>query len=392
MKLLRFKRFQHENTGPIFEGGNVVLKTGETAQKIPMELVNRSELKPILLQTMKALNQAFEKQVGHPLWKRFDELVKDLKLFSGSSRLFFSDKISDDMFKTHKKMVGDLDTMYNKAYEKELKDFLIANTGVKMGPCRYVDEGGNSPTQFNTLFELPKEYWNSIRYFQVDFEPIDYNDAKDEPSDFSLFAHYSSWKDIKEGIKGAFSKYLYRSIFGNIEKIENYVILTGTGKVSKSAAFEKAVGKYKFSVDRGVRLGYAPVIDPETGKQQIVDGKFAYKETDKGDYEQDMNVLFNMAFGKVPNESELRLMHAFTGSLDLMERLFDKKKIESIFLHFVQLCWAKGAQGFERGNPELDFENKKAAYDQFLARFPYLKGHDQEIQTMIEEYYKGYKR
>jgi hypothetical protein len=133
-------------------------------------------------------------------------------------------------------------------------------------------------------------------------------------------------------------------------------------------------------------------VDPETGKQKVIDGKFVYTDAGKEDYEQDMNVLFNMAFGKQPTDTDLRLMHAFTGSLDLMGRFYDKKKIEAIFLHFVGLIWGRGAQGFERDNPELDFENKKAAYDQFLARFSYLKSHDNEIQTMIEDYYKAYKR
>jgi len=379
---MRFRTF-------LKEGGNVVLKTGEAAQKIPMDQVERKELQKVLRDTLVALNKKFEAKFDHPLWKNFDELVRKEMLYSGSSRIFFKDSVSDEEFKKYKSKVGDLDLMFPLHLKGELKQLLDSIIGQQVGPCRYVDEGGNSPSQYNTLFELPEEYWDKIKYVQVDFEPVDANEETGEPTEFSLFAHYSSWKDIQEGVKGLFSKYLYRSIFSNIEKISNYVILTDSGKVSKSKEFESEIGKYKFSVDRGVRIGYVPVMDAD-GTQKMVDGKFAYKKDDKSNYEQGMQVIFNMAYQKDPTDSELKAMHSFVGSLDLIAQNFDKAKIENIFVRFIELIWGQGAQGIERDNPKGDFEIKKTAYDLFLKKFPYLKSHDKQIQQELKVFYEKY--
>lgn len=352
-----------------------------------MKSIDRSEIQSIISNALTEFNKSFKSQFKKPLWAKFDHLFDKGLLFSGSTRPFFAKYISDEEFQTKKPLVGDQDLMFDEKLNDELKTFLITSKGKQFGQLRYVDRGGNSPTQENTLFELPEKFWDRIRYIQIDFEPVPFEN--DIPTEFSIFAHYSSWKDISEGIKGVFVKYLYRSLFTNLEKISNYVIQTDTGKLSKSKKFEQEIGKYKFSVDRGVRIAFEPVL--ENGKQKIIDGKQVFREieTKESTYEQSLSVIFSLVFKRLPVGSDLNKMKSFIGVLDIMKD--SKIDHKTIYLDFTKLLWDDGAQGLERNNPEMDFENKKAAHDKFVEIFPDLYSLDKKIQTMIETYYKTYR-
>ena len=385
MRIIKFKKF-------LLEGGNVRLKSGESAQKIPLENVDRKEVQTLVKSALVAFNNQYEKQMGKPLWKNVEDLIKRELIFSGSTRSFFANYISDKDFMASKKFVGDIDLMFPEEYVADVKKFLDANIGKMFGQLRYVDEGGNSITQWNTLFEMPKEYWDRIRFVQIDFEPVPFKKEKEEPTEpteFSIFAHYSSWKDITEGIKGVFIKFLYRSLFSNLQKLSNYVVVTNKGKVSTSKEFAKDVGLYKFSVDKGVRIGYEPIY--EDGVQKQIDGKLAFRQIDPKDstYEQSLKTIYTMAFKKEPTDEDIKDMHSFVGSLKMLKDV--DLNMDVIYMDFINLLWGSGAQGLERDNPKIDFENKKAARDRFVAEFPELKKHDNDIQNMIETFYQNYK-
>lgn len=373
----RFKKF-------LLEGGNVVLRSGESAQKIPVEKIDRTEIQNMLIDTLKKFSIAFGKKYDRPIWQEFNHLFKNDMIFSGSSRLFFSKRISDDEFKTHKKLVGDIDTMYDKNISQNLLEFCMKSEGKKFGDMRFVGAGGTSIIQINVLFELPEKFWDKIRFVQVDFEPVEYEN--NQPNEFSLFSHYSSWSDMKEGIKGVFVKYLYRSIFHNLEKIQNYVIITKTGKVSNSKIFENDLSLWKFSVDKGVRIGYEPII--ENGVHKIINGKKAYREIDtkNSTYEQSMNTIFQLAFDIPPNKQDLKKMGSFLGVLEILSKT--KKNIEEIFEDYINLLWGSGAQNLERNNDKIDFENKLSSYSAFLKKFPEMKKFHKKCEDLIEKYYK----
>jgi len=376
--MLKFKQYIK-----LHEGGNLVLQTGEEAQKINVLKVERTQIVSIVKTALEDLNSAFKKQFGKPIWKAVDG-----SMVSGSTRSFFNNKISDAEFAKYKQLVGDLDTMYPLEIKEDLGNFLKASTGKQFGECIFKGIGGNSGTQFNGILELPKQFWEHVRFVQLDFEPVKFEN--DKPTDFSVLSHYSSWNDIKSGIKGVAVKLLYRAIFSDLEKLDNYVVQTATGKLSKSAKFESVIGKWKFSVDYGVRLGFEPVMD-ENGNQKVAGGKFVYKETEAGSagqYIDSLPIIFEMAFNKIPDDDGLHKMKSFVGVLGLLSSM-PSSKIESYFERFLHELWSPGAQSLERTDFKKDFDDKNAAVQKFIEMYPKLKKYEPTIQSMLKVYYKG---
>jgi hypothetical protein len=383
---LNFNHFYY-----LIEGGNVVVK-GQSADKIPLDAISKkqySELQQEIIGVLRGINKAFDAQNGKPLFPKFENNVKSGKLFSGSTRIFFEKSL--DEFKRHKKSVGDIDIQYPNELMDKLQEFLASNEGKKFGKMIYLGSGGRSPTQENTIFTT-KSFGDLFKNIQLDFEPTYWEN--DEPTEFSTFAHYSSWDDVRSKIKGVFSKYLMRAMVSAKESLGDVAIMTKTGKISTSEKY-KDPSMRKFSVDKGMRVAFQPVLDNKGKIKKTEDGKPIYKElgTNKSVYERDLNDIFAFIFGQIPKGNEKEQLHSFVGSLKLMDKYLDKPLIKMIYSRFVDILWGKNGQEIEQGEWDEegiqveDFGVKKAAYDMFIKVFPEFKMNEKKLKEMVKPYY-----
>jgi len=387
--MIRFKDYIEQ----LNEGGNLSID-GFDAQKLIMANADRPAIKKEITLMLKDMNKKFEKEYGYPIWKKLDDLIMQNLMFSGSTRSFFDDKISDEEFGKYKKLVGDMDTMYPENLQDQMKEFLIKYKGKKFGNMKFIGEGGNSLLQQNGLYEMPKKHWDAVRYIQVDFEPSGFD--ADIPTEFSIFSHYSSWQDIKSNVKGLFIKYLFRNLISSKEVLNDIVVLTSKGVPSKSKKYINPA-LYGFSVDKGVRTKFKPLLDAN-GKQVITNGKLTYEETPSNTkkgatFEQSLNTIFGMAFKVQPKKGETKKMFSFVRTMELMKKYLSSSDIDAIYLKFIGLLWGPGAQIIEKGKKgiKVDFEIKNGAIHEFQKAFPSLKKFDAEIDNMAQARYARVK-
>ncbi len=371
------------------EGGHIVIN-GESAEKIPMEELGPDkfgDFKKEFHDALYALNVAYKKKSGHLIWDKFDEVFKSGRMFSGSTRSFFTKDY--EYFTNVKKKVGDMDVQFPAEYEKELDEFLTNNAGKKFGNMTLV---GNAGTLYPvTIFKTSDKFDGIIKNIQVDFEPTFWEEGA--PTDFSVFSHYSSFTDMKSNIKGFASKYLMRALVGR-ESLGDISVLTKTGKVSKAVGTEQP-GKYSFSVDKGVRQRYEPVLGDD-GKPKIVDGKPAYKEKDTKDstYERNLDTILTDIFGQKLTDEEKKKVHSYIGALDVMKKYLTKDDIQGVFTRLISMLWGKQGQEIEKDskNPEGDLNNedykiKKSIYDAYIKVFPFVA--IDNVEDIASNFYKG---
>jgi hypothetical protein len=348
-------------------GGNLIID-GVSADRIPLDRIDQGFCSGILF-CLRELNLAF-KSHGRSLWEILDE-----SLFSGSSRLLFDGSVKLPELASFKPTMGDIDVMFDHRISKELGDFLRASKGKTFGNFRLIGEGGNSLLQYNCIFEALWDYAPGLKFVQIDFEPVEFDDDG-TPSEFARFAHSSNVEDIRAGIKGVFSKYLLRSLISNVEKLRNVAILTASRKVSKSKIYSVPFGMWKFSVDKGVRKAYQPVIG-EDGLQTVVDGKLQYVALwpVDSDYITDLSTIFHMALRLGQDRHPLsfiehRKMFSFCGMLRLMRTKMELSDCREVYLDFINLLWGTDAQVLYRDDPATDSHEKFLAAQEFLSVFP----------------------
>jgi hypothetical protein len=380
------------------EGGNVTLRKDakmggnvEGAEKIPVVDFNPNQfeqLKTEIRNCLISLNKAFKEATGEDLWPNLNRNIDDGKLFSGSSRHLFTKKLND--LKQYKKTVGDIDLQYPAEKRQALKDFLDTHEDDSFGDLTYFGMGGRSPIQYNTIFKT-KSFPDNISNIQVDFEPTYWEDGT--PTEFSTYSHYSDWNDLKSGIKGAFSKLLTRALVSEKQRLGDITVMTPTGKVSKAAKYDNP-GMRGFSVDKGVRVKFAPVTDDRGIQQQSEDGKPMYREipTKESTYERDLSDIFAFLFEKKPDDNEKEMMHSFIGILQLAKKYLDDETEKAVFDTFMKIIWGEQAQEIEQGEFKdginwNDFNVKKAAYDEFVKIFPELKLSDDELMDYVRPFY-----
>lgn len=372
------------------EGGNVVVK-GTPADKIPVEKLSEEQFeqaKEEILALLRALDTNYNKATGRNLWKNLDSLIKSGKIFSGSTRLFFSKPYEE--FIKYKKAVGDIDLQIPEEEIDSLNKFLDSNEGKQFGPFTFLGQGGRSPLQTNTIFQT-KSFPGLFKSVQLDFEPTFWE--KGSPTEFSTFGHYSSWEDIKSSIKGVFIKYLLRILVG-MEKLGKIAVQTKTGKISTSDRFKEPVAEKGFSADKGVRTKFEPILDDKGQIKKTEDGTPIYRElaTAESNYERNLDNIFSIVFKQAPTSEEKKNFHSFVGTLQMMKKYLTLEQIKSIFKRFKMLLWGRMAQEIEQGQftdgiNQNDFKTKMAAYNKILEVFPELKAEEERFDELIKNYY-----
>jgi hypothetical protein len=366
----------------LLEGGNVTIGDQE-AQRINLSQVSRDEVAQQIQITLNAINQAYQQQYGQPLWN--EELFKSNQFLSGSSLHFFDKNISTDEFARHKGTVGDIDTQVDATQSKEIAEFLDNSTGHHFGAATLVGYK-KSAGQYISLWRLDNPKLN----VQIDFELVDFAEGK--PTNWSQFSHSSSWSDIKEGIKGVFHKYLLRALTRVYSK--DFVIEKNKGRGKNKTTVHEVTNSNElaFSVMKGLRNKYAPVLD-ENGKQKVKDGLPVFKEKpSKGDkYINEPAEIFKMLFRKAGKEQDVKDFNSFVGGLNLINKNLNDNQKQSVINGFINLLWGKGAQQLYKGDPETDNNEKTAAFEKMVSELdvPYQS---KQLNQLKDEFYKGYKQ
>lgn len=357
-------------------GGNVQI--GDvSAERIDLKRLNRSAVVAAVENGLRGINNHFKKQHGFPIWA--DRVLTSKGFLSGSALHFFDlNKISDEEFAKNKPTVGDIDTQVDMLLKGQVENMLLRLVpGTNLNGLVYVGYKA-SGEQLITLWNLAAFNIN----VQVDLELVPYKD--DVPTEWSAFAHSSSWDDIKNGIKGVFQKYAIQSLVAP-------KMLTMIQKAKTSRGKDKIMtrGTHSFSVSHGVIEKMVPVTDTE-GKHIHHDGVPEYKElgTNESKGTTDLRQIFIHYFGKEPSASELTKFASFIGIIELVKTHFSKDEWVKIADLFSDKLWEKGAQGLYRGNPAEDMREKMVAMRYMADKF----GIDvSKYDAKINDYYKAYK-
>lgn len=216
------------------------------------------------------------------------------------------------------------------------------------------------------------------------------------PTQWAKFSHSSSFEDAKAQIKAVHHKYLIRALVGGASLREDIVIATPTStydNVKLSGNKAHALPRMlKFSVGRGIRVAYEPLLNPHTNKIVEIDGKQVYKEIPSKDstYETVIENIYKLAFRQLRgHEDDVKLFHSFVGVVELMKKFLSKRELQDTHDRYIDLLWSSGperGQELEVGNAELDFQVKNAGYQKFVKEF---KVKDVS-QKYVDAYYKNY--
>ena len=335
------------------EGGNAHFINRETGEKLGdahkiwfvknkdnKPVVDRTKLSESLIKMFEYLNKLYEKEHGTKLWDDFDG-VRSGHAFNGSSYHFFNGKkkLTDAQFIKLKPTMGDVDVTIDGDKLAPLFDVLAKNEGKVIGKD-FVYMGQNKPKQqghqINAIFQLRNPKVN----VQVDFEGVEYKN--DKPTPFSKFSHSSHLDDMEAGLKGVGHKLLLQNIARAVSEMKNIVVLTPTSSPPDKITVSKkesalAPTNMAFSVDRGIRKKYVPVM--YDGKQVEVDGKLAYKEVTKAkkeDHVTEILTMFMMLFD-IPKTDDLNTkkykdalenFESFSGLLKLMDTHLDENTVK----------------------------------------------------------------
>jgi len=369
-----FNYFNIHSKAVLLEGGNVEvqLKDGTLARanKIDLTSVPRTKIINDLLRFFYSLNEQFEAENNKKIWPD-NSLIQNGEIFNGSSEHFFNLKITDEEFVKFKPVVGDIDVAVPSTLKDQLQVFLSENKGkaftkncVFLGSKQEVIGEGH---QINCLIRM----YDSINV-QIDFELLEY--VKGKPSEFAKFSHSSSWRDIAEGFKGVLHKYLIQSAASSSLILTDNDVVVFTKKkpqISSRFAKEKMITPRKFSIDRGLRTDAYYHASDESGKPLYHGGKPVYRETEteQSTYLTKVKEIAREIFGQTFNLKDLNEFYSFGGVINLCKKYMSDVQLLAIFKNFVNRLFGPFVQGFERNNPELDYNIKRVGYEKVKTEF-----------------------
>lgn len=307
-------------------GGKATLKTGESSSNIELYKFNMDlyeSFKKNVIGLINKFNVAYKKFSNEPLWKK-QSIIDNFEIFSGSGYSFLTHTKND--FVTVKPTMGDLDVQVPEKCRELLKSFLEKSIGKKFNGFTYL--GTKCGLDFYNIFKAPSKYHPFATNIQIDFEFNDF-DSDGNPNEFDLWSKNSDWSDLKIGIKGVAKQELLTCVY-KIKYKRIGVLLQPTKNIP--AKNQRGGNFNTLSLGpKGSRNHYVPVM--EHGKQLIVDGKLAFRETSLKNTGSNKNLdsIFEEIFDHKPNEIEKKQFWSYQGCLQLIKDNFNKTFVNEIF-------------------------------------------------------------
>lgn len=344
-------------------GGNTSVTTKGGVEispdRVPLDVIGRKAFVKRLQDFIITMNREFKKEYKHYIWEDLAE-IKSGKIFNGSTSFIMSPDYSDSEIVKYKKSAGDADVSFPREYGPEVYDFLEKHEGREfVKGAMYMGNNANTRDKLgNTLIAVVKmEFPEAIINVQVDLELSDMKGGKQ--SDWSAFAHSSSFEDAKAGMKGVAGKHFIRGLVGSLHQLDSgFVVVTPASTEEKMTLKGKQPSKIRllnFSVDKGVTAGY------ELMKTKI-DGKDVYREKKPAEktYDKNMNNLLQMVFGTT--KIKYTDLHSFIKMLKLTAKL-DKKVKETALERFMLILYGEEGQAqYIEPNMKEDLALKRGMY------------------------------
>ena len=366
---------QKNTTSSLVEGGNVSSRSlgwqgipGEhKAEEIDLKLHNREFMVDQIRTLLKAQNESFANSYGRPIWD--PKLLDSNEMFSGSTLTFFDiKKVSTEDFlnKLRKTKVGDIDTQVDQEIGDDITAWLKSIIGKQIGNGMFI--GFNS--SLSALWQLQ----DPPVKIQVDYELGPYQPAQGKepakPSEWFAYSHSADYADMAEGIKGVFHKYINRAMT-HAKSTTKYVarVLKKSVKISDNPITDS---DFSFAVTGsqggGMSQKYVPYIDPATGKPMEKDGIPVMRLLDPKDrdYIQNLDLQFQINYGKKRTAETAKLQRSFVGTIKLMNKFFNVEQNQTVAMAFLEILFGSGAQMINADDPIRDRDTKFAAVDYMM--------------------------
>ena len=386
----------------LFEGGDetVTSKKGikTKAQKIPLKKIGRSRFRKVVTDLLKKINNDFKKKFKTLLWTDETQIEKGIT-FNGSSSFIMDPNIPDEEIVKYKEVAGDIDVVVPDFQRKNIWDYLESIDSKEVIPG--VTYMGCNRTKFspieNQIICVFVADFDGLKVpMQMDLEFLPFSETG-LPSEWAKFSHSSSFEDTKAGIKAVHHKYLLRALVYGISVRDDIVICTPKSTydnytISKSKNLISP-GMMKFSVGKGLRVAFEPLVDPE-GNPVFDNGKQVFKEipTKDSDYVTDVAEILKLSINPSDAEcleSDSKKFWSFTGLVELIKTYVPKENWETINQKYVSMLWElkPKAQKLERYDPELDYKVKISGYKFFIDSL----GLSDLSKDLINPYYDEYR-
>jgi|688.fasta_scaffold14288_5 hypothetical protein len=364
--MLTFSSYLLEDKLPraiLCEGGNVQIGD-HAAQHINLEDHDRDIVSDVIMKSLVELNHSFKEDTGLYIWK--PSVLKDGKIFSGSTKHFFDSRIPTETFVKHKKSVGDIDLMVDENLKKQIIAFISDRKGENFGSLELIGSQ-QSGDQTITLWKLEPMGIN----VQVDLEYVEF--LKDEPTEWSEFSHSASFEDMEIGIKGAFHKLLMTSLMGHT-KADAILQMKTKQKDIKA-------GTHALSI-KGLRKKFEKIGE--------LDGKNVVRETGSKEWNRNFYDILREIFGKEASADEVKMFWSYTGILKLLKKNMAKDDLKKVFEEFIDRLFGEGAQGLYRGDPNRDLDEKMVALKYAKEKLN-LDLDEHALHRLQKEFYEKYK-
>ena len=386
----------------LFEGGDetVTSKKGikTKAQKIPLKKIGRSRFRKVVTDLLKKINNDFKKKFKTLLWADETQIETGIT-FNGSSSFIMDPNIPDEEIVKYKEVAGDIDVVVPDFQRKNIWDYLESIDSKEVIPG--VTYMGCNRTKFspieNQIICVFVADFDGLKVpMQLDLEFLPFSETG-LPSEWAKFSHSSSFEDTKQGIKAVHHKYLLRALVYGISVRDDIVICTPKSTydnytISKSKNLVNP-GMMKFSVDKGLRVAFEPLQDPE-GNPVFDNGKQVFKEipVKDSDYVTDVAEILKLSINPSDAEcleSDSKKFWSFTGLVELIKTYVPKENWETINQKYVSMLWElkPKAQKLERYDPELDYKVKISGYKFFIDSL----GLSDLSKDLINPYYDEYR-
>ena len=365
--MLSFKKF-------ILEGGNLPIPHLGNRVSDSVDTSRREEEVPHFHEFFNSVDSAFTKQHGHSL---FGNSLKTGSAFAGSSKPYMDTKnVSTEKFKKVKPSMGDFDVQTPEEHKEKVKQFLSANKGNTFGKFKIIHTA--SGAQNHAIVQ----HTDTGKHHQIDFEPVEYDKEKQEPTAFSQLAHNSHINDMEQGLKGVWHKKL---LGATLHAHSTPGIISTTKGAGKNKAETREEGNYaphSFSVDKGVRSRYEQ-IDTHQGKPVVKE----IKKPEESSYTRDLPTIYGHMFKRKGSEEDINDLHHFGGVVNQIKKHIPEQNHQHIINKFAEGLWHHNSQAISV-DPKEDQKHKDKAYEEIKKHFPgQVSNIDKHIQQQRKEYY-----
>lgn len=302
-------------------------------------------------------------------WKPNNPFVHSGEMFNGSSKHLMNPKLHDKL-ESVKPTFGDIDVIVPIQKFPDLEKYLDSMDDNKVD--WHPNDKNKVTAEFNyigrtksfkTIPDQRFTFWwyrQKRQVVQIDFEGdkmsvVEIDGQKfQKPSFWIKFSKDSPWEDLEQGVKGLAGAIMLRALARSTSQLENSAVLTTSGvqkflshqpltprDISKDKRHDMA-SNFIFNpgaTGAGLRRAYKKLGTLPDGRDayMFVEPKMISSLGKEFDYITDVNVVFQMIFGRSPSTEDIKNFRSLGGLLNLIKQNLNKKTIVDTLKKFKDL-------------------------------------------------------